>query len=1476
MKPQFLLVISLLLVMTLFGSSQAQATPSRPLSAPESRQPGSLFFTFKVPALQIPQEGATALPAIEGYQVSGAPGDPLLPTRAYNIALPPDVIPASVQAQVLAVQATDLDGAYQVAPAPPGQVKIDNRQVQVWGKNAASIQDGQNSLVYQNNAFFPQSQLTGVRFDQMRKWRFVTLLLTPLQYNPVTGKLRLSSEVQVQVTYERASSVDLQQQHIELSDTVADARAAELLFNYDQARAWYPLMPKPAGLTTTYNYVIITSKNIVAASKSLNSFVAHKQAQGYSVLVVTEDQYGVAQYGSQRASKIRQWLIDNYLAQSIQYVLLVGDPTPYIPGTIVGNVGDVPMRMCWPAHYFYDKNGNSIGEKIPTDYLYANLTGNWDLDTKGLNDQYCGELDDDEGAGGMSFFPDVSVGRIPVYQNVPDWWKTLDSILEKTIIYEDSAYVTWRKRALLPMSFSDATTDGAYLAEAMKTGYLNAAGYESYTLYQRFLYWGPGVGTCYSNFSSNQNLLSGAVVDHWKNKAYGVVTWHAHGGIDATGIGYSACSLGNLISSAEAATLNKYTLPGKYPAIVFSASCYNGYPENADNLGYSLLKNGAIAVISSARMSGYYFGEFSPDMSAGGNADLAYYVTQGVVNGLKVGDALYNNKYLMSLAGDLSPTKAVNLIDFNLYGDPSLGINDGHLGKPSIPTGLTAAAVVGGIKLAWTDTSDNEDGFFVQRMENPAGAWESHLSPVMNMTELVDDGPLTCGTHYSYRIFSWNIDGYLGYSNTADAWAANLDDFESDNTRSAAKSITPTGSGSTGQYHNFDNAADVDWVKFNATKNKLYTISTSSLGVSNDTALELYDASGQYLGVSNDNCGAGVLFSCITDWPAPATGVFYLKVYNPNSEGGCTGYQYDLTVKEGGWADFPPQPTSLNASSVSHCQIDLAWNDNSSNEDGFEVQRLGWKGSPGGYGMYLWQQIATVGAGVNHYHDSGLECSKQYSYRVRAYNVNGKSFFSNDSLATTQIADAYEGDNVSGTAKTITIGTPQVRNFHIAGDVDWVKFTASAGQVYTITTSNLGASNDTWLYLYDQNKTTLLAQNDDCAGVESCIKKWAAPASGDYYVRVENFQHEGGCPGYQYTLAVKSASNGTLLSKPSSLAIWDKSVSNLSLSWPDPDSTPHAFKVERWLVITGTQGIWQQMGIAGPGMLFRSTTDDAGSARPTDGYAGFNDTNLTCNTAYLYRVSAFDELGDSPYSEVFSATTLLTDTFEPDNDFTFAHTIYVNSAAQNHNLGAGADVDWTSFSAQAGEVYTITTSQFTHSDSYSPTLALYRDPLGASLATTQSCGADSKALCINGWSAPITDTYFIKVSGQGGCPGHDYYLSVVNSHQSLDWPAPPTSFTGTLTLPDQIDLTWAYTSGTASGFRLERLVGAGWLQLANLGLHIGYYSDAGLACGQPYQYRLYAYNDYGNSTIVTLDPISTPPCVYPIPGYPLYMPIVRR
>jgi hypothetical protein len=107
-------------------------------------------------------------------------------------------------------------------------------------------------------------------------------------------------------------------------------------------------------------------------------------------------------------------------------------------------------------------------------------------------------------------------------------------------------------------------------------------------------------------------------------------------------------------------------------------------------------------------------------------------------------------------------------------------------------------------------------------------------------------------------------------------------------------------------------------------------------------------------------------------------------------------------------------------------------------------------------------------------------------------------------------SDAYETDGLPTEAKDILIGTTQRHIICPATDADWVKFYARAGKVYTIRTANLGPGLDTYMYLFDSNGTTVLAQNDDGGdGVSSRLDFY--PLRDDfYYVQVKNAGDIGG------------------------------------------------------------------------------------------------------------------------------------------------------------------------------------------------------------------------------------------------------------------------------------------------------------------------------------------------------------------------------
>jgi len=94
-------------------------------------------------------------------------------------------------------------------------------------------------------------------------------------------------------------------------------------------------------------------------------------------------------------------------------------------------------------------------------------------------------------------------------------------------------------------------------------------------------------------------------------------------------------------------------------------------------------------------------------------------------------------------------------------------------------------------------------------------------------------------------------------------------------------------------------------------------------------------------------------------------------------------------------AGIPNAPTNLTASAVSRSQIDLSWADIATNESGFKIERCA------GVSCSNFAQIATVGANVKIFSNSGLKRNTSYRYRVRAYNGSGDSAYSNIANAKT-------------------------------------------------------------------------------------------------------------------------------------------------------------------------------------------------------------------------------------------------------------------------------------------------------------------------------------------------------------------------------------------------------------------------------------------------------------------------------------------
>jgi hypothetical protein len=90
-----------------------------------------------------------------------------------------------------------------------------------------------------------------------------------------------------------------------------------------------------------------------------------------------------------------------------------------------------------------------------------------------------------------------------------------------------------------------------------------------------------------------------------------------------------------------------------------------------------------------------------------------------------------------------------------------------------------------------------------------------------------------------------------------------------------------------------------------------------------------------------------------------------------------------LQASLGGWV----MPNDWLIQGPSPQTVTLAWDENSTNETGFKVERSL-------DGSTNWTEIGTTSANATTYQDVGLAVSTTYYYRVRAFNSTGTSAYS--------------------------------------------------------------------------------------------------------------------------------------------------------------------------------------------------------------------------------------------------------------------------------------------------------------------------------------------------------------------------------------------------------------------------------------------------------------------------------------------------
>jgi len=280
---------------------------------------------------------------------------------------------------------------------------------------------------------------------------------------------------------------------------------------------------------------------------------------------------------------------------------------------------------------------------------------------------------------------------------------------------------------------------------------------------------------------------------------------------------------------------------------------------------------------------------------------------------------------------------------------------------PSAPSNLTATAVSSSqIILSWQDNSNNETGFKIKRKSGIKGTYSTIATVGANVTSCSDIG-LTADEIYYYSVWAYNGAGDSAYSNEADATIGE--------SPAAPSNLTATAISSPKQIK-------LSW-QDNSNNERGFKIERKT-GIA-----------GTYLKIAT--VGAGVINYTDTNISEDITYYYRVSAYN-NVGDSAYSNEANAAIVTG---RLPADPSNLNARDIGSClfspreRIYLTWTDNSNNEEGFKIERKRIEtGEP-------YSQIDILRANSRSYAKCEID-DYTYCYRIRAYNANGNSDYSNE------------------------------------------------------------------------------------------------------------------------------------------------------------------------------------------------------------------------------------------------------------------------------------------------------------------------------------------------------------------------------------------------------------------------------------------------------------------------------------------------
>ena len=409
-------------------------------------------------------------------------------------------------------------------------------------------------------------------------------------------------------------------------------------------------------------------------------------------------------------------------------------------------------------------------------------------------------------------------------------------------------------------------------------------------------------------------------------------------------------------------------------------------------------------------------------------------------------------------------TYSYRVIAFNESGDstPSNEVAISTILPPSAPSNLRVTLTSGTIaSLTWTDNSNNESGFRIWRRVGGSGVFSDIGTVGQNVISQLDIG-LATATTYTYRITSFNSAGESASSNEFSVI-----------TPESQSSPPPAPTGLTA-IADAPNRVRLNWVD----------ISDNESGFRIRRRIGLNGAFTE-IGLVGSNVNLFTDNSVL-----PSSTIFY-RVVAFNASGNSTESNEARAVTPAIIESPPTAPSDLVATANSATQVTLTWTDNSTDEQGFRIERQSAdRGS--------WTVVGTVTANISVMQNSGLSGATNYFYRAVAFNSSGDSLPSNEAAVTTLEVPVSAVSLLSGKSMSGVLQRNQSMVYRIS----------VPGNTSTMAVQTKGLGN---VDLYLKHGLTPTVTRFDCRsnGLNSnefCLIN--RPAAGEWFVLVvSNFNN---------------------------------------------------------------------------------------------------------------------------------------------------------------------------------------------------------------------------------------------------------------------------------------------------------------------------------------------------------------------------------